>query len=401
MSLKYKIKEKLPEKAFNFLKSTYLIGSAYHYWIPYAFKRGRTYNPKEITIELTYRCNLKCVMCPQSIDYLSKDSKLLEKHRQVEELKKHELKSIIDNASLLGIKHIALTGGEIFLREDIFEIIESIKAKKMICSILTNGVLIKEREASKLVALGIDKITFSLDGPEKIHNEIRRDKNAYRNLINAVKFIKEEKIKRGSILPYLALTCTISSLNAPHLSELFNIADDLGIGITYGYLFYTNQTMNEKTNEIIKIGDAKEEDQNIPSELKKIDIEILKEEIKKINTLKNKSRVKVSFQPPLNENEIAKRFYDDFFTYTSKCFYPWYAMRINPYGEVYPCSMNIIMGNIREERIEDIWNNKKYVEFRKALKRQGIFPRCTKCCKLNYKFWSYLPSFSWIDKIFI
>ena len=109
---------------------------------------------------------------------------------------------------------------------------------------------------------------------------------------------------------------------------------------------------------------------------------------------KNKAKdygILLNFQPYLAGQDIVRRFHDDTYAYVNKCFYPWYAFRVNPYGDVYPCSMDILIGNIKEQSIKTLWNNEKYVSFRKALMKKGIFPRCTKCCVLNNTLWSYLP----------
>ncbi|MFQ5903269.1 MAG: hypothetical protein ACE5JO_06225, partial [Candidatus Binatia bacterium] len=34
------------------------------YWFPYTFMNGKAFTPQSITIELTFRCNLSCQMCP-------------------------------------------------------------------------------------------------------------------------------------------------------------------------------------------------------------------------------------------------------------------------------------------------------------------------------------------------
>lgn len=102
-------------------------------------------------------------------------------------------------------------------------------------------------------------------------------------------------------------------------------------------------------------------------------------------------KLNVTFSPNLRKSEIYRRFMDDSYSYVDKCFYPWYEIRINPYGVVYPCSMNVDMGDLRKKPLSKIWNNQKYIGFRKALKENKLFPKCKKCCKLNNKIWDYLP----------
>ena len=146
---------------------------------------------------------------------------------------------MVDESASLGIKNFTITGGEPLLRPDTIAISRYIKSKGITCNLLSNGTLIEEDMAREIVRSGIDKITFSLDGPKDIHEEIRRSNNSFDKLKNAVNLLNKEKVRIHSKTPYISLTCTISALNANRLSETIDVAKDLGVNIHYGYLFYT------------------------------------------------------------------------------------------------------------------------------------------------------------------
>jgi radical SAM protein with 4Fe4S-binding SPASM domain len=78
-------------------------------------------------------------------------------------------------------------------------------------------------------------------------------------------------------------------------------------------------------------------------------------------------------------------------SYVETCFYPWKAARVNPYGDVYSCSIDVAFGNIRQAPFSQLWNGEAYQVFRRTLKQQGIFPKCTKCCALSDRLWDQLP----------
>ena len=126
----------------------------------------------------------------------------------------------------------------------------------------------------------------------------------------------------------------------------------------------------------------------------KIDIETLKSSIAKAKQKAAHYNIALNFRPPLNDGEIEKRFFDPNFSYCSRCFYPWFETRLDPFGNIYPCSIDIPMGNIRKESLKEIWQGNKYRSFRKNLKKHKLLPACAKCCKLNNKFWSSLPCLS-------
>ena len=393
MGLRYKIKDRLPANLLPLAKRIYNLSKVPHYWIPYAFKQGKAWHPKSITFEITYRCNLRCAMCPQATDYQQGDSKLRRQQRQRKELIIGEIFKLINDASEMGVSNFSLTGGEVFIRKDVFQVINYIKAKELNCSILTNGTLINKEVAKNIVGLGVDKMTFSLDGPKEIHNRIRRSSKAFDALMEAIQFIQEEKIIQNKSNPYLALSCTISSLNAQYLTDLIDIAGKYRINMNYGYMFYSTQEMEEMTMQILTMDDVKGEDQDLPEYLKHVDPEVVRRQIEDIRSKAKRQDISVNFQPNLKGQEIYRRFHDDSFAYVNKCFYPWYAFRVNPYGDVYPCSMGIKVGNICKEKLSAIWNNNKYIQFRNALKKNRLFPKCTKCCVLSDKLWSYLPGF--------
>lgn len=67
---------------------------------------------------------------------------------------------------------IAFSGGEPLLYKDCVSLVRHIKARRLPCIVLTNGVLLG-RHAEGLVESGLDAIAVSLDGPEAVHDEIR------------------------------------------------------------------------------------------------------------------------------------------------------------------------------------------------------------------------------------
>lgn len=372
-------------------RSIYRFKLVPRYWIPYSFSEGKAFNPVSLHYELTFRCNQRCAMCPQQHEKEAEGSKILSTIKCQQELEKEEISKLADQAENAGIRDFTITGGEPFVRKDIMEILAYCSSKKFSLGILSNGTLIDEEKAEKIVELGISNLQVSIESGEEIHNRIRNQPNAFKLLLAALERVNKEKIKQGKDKPVITFCCTISSINAPYLSGLLDIAERFNAEINYGYLFYATADMDRRTNEIYHMGNSKEESQDISDELKNVDVEALSKEIEKIYKISETKKIPVRFSPPLRGEEIASRFNDDSYAFAKKCFYPWYAVRVNPYGDVYPCSMNITMGNIKENSFSEIWNGKKYRSFRKSLKKNGIFPRCTKCCKLDKKIWNYLP----------
>jgi radical SAM protein with 4Fe4S-binding SPASM domain len=355
------------------------------YYLPYVFNKGRAGVPTCVDIELTYRCNLRCQMCPQEI-YKNQQR---EKAKNCQEMSGQELDSVFADLAAIKVGYITLTGGEPLVRRDIFSIIHSARQHGLFVNILSNGALLDKAMASELSRLGVGCITFSLDGPQKIHDQVRGVKGSFSRLTQGIENLNQ--IRNGGNQPSLSLNCTISRLNQDNFGEVVGIASDLGIrSVNYGFLFFTDEEAIRKTSNDISLG-TKNEDQILPDELKDINPEQIEKEIVRAIELSKKLDIHVTFSPPLRGENIHKYFTQIEYSYCRKCFFPWYSSRISPYGEVYPCSIDISIGNIRSTPFSKLWNNSRYVHFRNTVKNKGLFPKCSKCCVLNTKLWDYLP----------
>jgi radical SAM protein with 4Fe4S-binding SPASM domain len=82
-----------------------------------------------------------------------------------------------------------------------------------------------------------------------------------------------------------------------------------------------------------------------------------------------------------------KTYYHDHLAFIKKdaaCMTPWKIAQINPNGDVVPLSrcFNIAMGNVKEAGIKEIWNGRKYRQFRRHLKINRAYPFCSRCCAI-------------------
>lgn len=355
------------------------------YYLPYVFNKGRAGVPTCVDIELTYRCNLHCQMCPQEI-YKNEHGKRTEDCR---EMSGQELDSVFSDLAALEVGYITLTGGEPLVRRDIFSIIRSARQHGLFVNILSNGALLDKAMAGELSRLGVGCITFSLDGPQEIHDQVRGVEGSFSRLTRGIEALNQSS--NGGSPPSMSLNCTISRLNQDNFSDVVSIASGFGIkSVNYGFLFFTDEEAIRKTSQDVSLG-AKDENQIVPDRLKDINPEQIEKEITRAIELSRKHDIHLTFSPPLRGENIRKYFTQIEYSYCGKCFFPWYSSRISPYGEVYPCSIDISIGNIRSTPFSELWNNSEYVHFRNTLKDKGLFPKCSKCCVLNTKLWNYLP----------
>src|SRR6476659_2465736 len=93
--------------------------------------------PIGVHLDVTYRCNERCVHC-----YLD--------HDDHGELTTAEVKDVLDQLAAAGTLFLVFSGGELLLRTDFFELLEYARALQFDVKIKTNALLIKEAEAKRI-----------------------------------------------------------------------------------------------------------------------------------------------------------------------------------------------------------------------------------------------------------
>lgn len=172
-------------------------------------------------------CNLACKHCWINPAQTNRD------------LNFEGVKEVVNQAAELGVSSIKLTGGEPFLRTDIFQILHFIKNKDLHVIIETNGTFIQDKEAVELKRLGIDFISVSIDSPEaEFHDDFRGVKGVFELTIRGVKVLK----KTGFSPQVIA---SIYRRNVADIERLALFAQDLGAS-------------SLKINPIMSMGRAKD-----------------------------------------------------------------------------------------------------------------------------------------------
>ncbi|MGB9023859.1 MAG: radical SAM protein, partial [Candidatus Bathyarchaeia archaeon] len=119
---------------------------------------------RSIYLNVTNRCNLKCIHCA------------FESGAGAEELTCGELEQIVGEAVGLGLRYATIIGGEPFVRRDIFRIVEAFLHQRVRVGISTNGTLINEVMGRRLKQLPRQDVFLgvSLDGANaETHDSFR------------------------------------------------------------------------------------------------------------------------------------------------------------------------------------------------------------------------------------
>lgn len=149
------------------------------YWRRKKWKKKGYVVPANIFLSPTYECNLNCQGCYAK--------------GHTGELSLDEIRVIAKEQELLGIFHIAMFGGEPFLRNDLWQVYEEFP--RTLFDVFTNGTLIDREAVAKIAQLGNVRILISLEGPS--FTDKRRGQGTYGKIIEALKLCQAAKIYFG------------------------------------------------------------------------------------------------------------------------------------------------------------------------------------------------------------
>jgi len=162
---------------------------------------------------ITNECNLRCEHCYASSGKAYKGELTTSEFRE----------KLVDRAKVIGTKFFTITGGEPFIRPDIWEALEYIKSSGISLSIATNGVLLDKEQIKRLKNINVDRVQISLEGPTAELNNLIRGKGVFEKLTEKV---IPELIKQGI---FTAISMTPTNRNQGSLDEMVTLCRKLGV----------------------------------------------------------------------------------------------------------------------------------------------------------------------------
>jgi radical SAM protein with 4Fe4S-binding SPASM domain len=294
------------------------------------------------SIELTYQCNLSCGHC-----YLSD-----QRHKHENMLSHREICSVIDQLSDMGAMMIVLTGGEIFLREDLMDIISYSRRKGFIIDLLTNGTFITSAVADKLAEIGVSEVEVSLYGAEPLtHDSFTQVPGSFDKTLDALGFLIERGI--GVLIKMIVM-----NFNFPELERVRALAAKMRARFTASWILTPTLGGSIEPKRFMLTPNQKEE---LYSLCKKLGL---------LGLAENGSVDRDHFADGHIKQELHLAY---FLCNAGRSF-----CNISPIGDVSPCLMlPIIAGNIRQNLLQEIWMNEIFREFRDI--SFSDLTECSKC----------------------
>jgi len=376
-----------PNLIETFIREAYnnLIGVPFHR----RFFPGCSSLPTEITLDLTRRCNLNCVMCTQ-IRHTNDIPSELSWYDKKREMPLSEWISVLDQiASFRPRLHI--TGGEPFLYSGVEELISEAKKRGLFVRLTSNGTLLAG-VSDLLVSKGVEVMAVSVDGPAEVHDGIRGQRGAFRRTADGIRSLQEARRRLGKRIPLIVLISTISKGNLDSLEDIVPMALDLGVDVLeVHHTFFNSRSNIDKHNRIFASqASARNLKLLLPviSDIEYYESEIGREDLERIregvNTMRRQARgrLNVIFVPNIPDELIDPYYMDLDYPFPQICKRLWKSCRIYPDGSLAPC-LHVAIGNITEQGFREIWNSRKMRDFRLTVDR-GLFPACARCCSRRY-----------------
>ena len=275
---------------------------------------------------LTEKCNLDCIHCYQ--EGTCGNELTFSEVRDVIEEVAETIKIWTSTYDINYITSYSITGGEPFLRRDLFDIIEEINRKNIYVYILSNGTLIDRNIADRLSCLGIKGVQVSVEGPEDIHDKIR-GKGSYARAMLGVERLLDAQIE-------VTLNSTLSKLNADFIGDLISLASNAGVQ-RLGF------------SRLVPSGSGKE----LINEM--IDANRIREIYESLYSIRVRGLDIVTGDPVASCGDV-KINSSSGCTMSGGCAAGLSGLTIRPDGTINPCRrLNISLGNIREDSLRDVW----------------------------------------------
>lgn len=317
--------------------------------------------PSLISWNLTKRCNLRCPHC-----YMEAGKKA------DEELTTGECLTLLDEMKLLGTEMVILTGGEPLLRKDVYDIARTASELGLWVVMGTNGVLLDDRVARKMVECGVKGVAISIDSIEaEKHDSFRGGPNAWAHSVRAL------DVCRANGLQTVVQT-TVMDMNRDEIPRLLDFTRDKGAW-SFNLYFLVQTGRGQRMNDL-----SAEDTEKVLADL---------------------ARVQDDYRPMLVRSKCAPQFkriaYEQGLAglESGGCMAGTQYCRITPEGDVTPCPyMTVVAGNVRRQSFSEIWRDSPVL---RSLRDPGeLKGRCGACeykelcggcrCRAQASFGDYL-----------
>lgn len=307
-------------------------------------------------------CNCRCIMCD-----------IWQDNKNLKQLHEEDVQSLLAALKKFRTRVVVMSGGEALLNRNFFKLCEIIRGLGIRITLLSTGLGLKQHAEN--ILKHNSEVIVSLDGPEAVHDLIRRVPNAYQKLAEGVRHLK-------NLNPGFRVTAR-SVIQAQNFRDWAGIVDSAkALGLDQVSFLAADVSSPAFNREL-------QWDQE-----RKAEVLPLKEELPELEAVLK--RLVADYAREFSAGFIAEspaRIRNIYVHYAAthglmafprkECNAPWVSAVIEADGTVRHCFFLETAGNIRQQRLDDILNGDRAVDFRKSLDT-ATNEVCAKCvCSLR------------------
>ena len=296
----------------------------------FGIKKGAERFPLLMALSVSNVCNSKCPTC-----VYTQNPELRKSYGSEPFMKPEVFNKIADEAGKYHSMMRISGTGEPFVNPDLVEEIEYAKKAGAGVGVITNGSLLDEEKIKRLLEVEVDAIEYSIDAMDEEHYNIVRqglDYNLVKDNVLKTVELRNKMNKKTAIL--------VSVVNSPDEDE---------------YVDATVEYWEARVDKVIS--------------RKFLRWGLIEEENQTDEYLSKKERV--------------------------PCPFPFERLNIDTSGNVrfcgYDIEYNVVMGNVLENTIEEIWTGEKFTKWRQYhLNREfDKIEMCKNCTDYPYRSWKH------------
>src|SRR6202050_1137605 len=307
--------------------------------------------PWGVHVDVNYRCNKRCIHC-----YLD--------HEDHGEMKTQQIKNVLEQLAQTGTLFLTFSGGEIFLRADLFELLEFARSLHFDISLKTNALLIDSERARKLRDLRVRKIQISIYSAEpEVHDAITKVRGSLERTLAAIRFLQAEGLQ-------VKIACPLMKQNLTAYRNVQALAAELGVP------YVLDMTITPKMDGDMSLLQLRSSTTEL---LPLLQDASLNPRACSPNSLEAETISTGGATGSATSSGIESQAYEDI-----PCSAGHNSSYISPYGEVFPCvQMPVATSNLRQQTFEDIWFRSEEMNRVRAV-RESQLPLCSKCSIRQY-----------------
>jgi len=287
--------------------------------------------PLSAHLDVTYRCNERCVHC-----YLD--------HDDHGEMTFAEIKDVLDQLADAGVFFLTLSGGEVLMRMDFMDILKYARRLRFAVKVKTNGFMIRDKHAALFHRLGVQTVQISIYShrPE-VHDAITKLPGSLKRSIAAIRLLKSHGVA----------VIIANVLMRPNFNDYTSVKE---LGKSLGVPVVTDPTITPKMDgdrSLLGLGihgpqlGAAFHDTELVGNVDEF----------------------CAVPSPADESVLDGIACSAGHTY---CY-------ISPYGDVYPCvQFPMPCGNVRSQKFLDIWRNSAQMNEVRSIRTRDL-PTCSAC----------------------